>query len=94
MSIIQKALIDRHFERFDSEVEFEAYIDDIMSRIRENESRYLDQRYLSIVTTSDGSQRKRIVDRDELYRLNEEHRDDVRKLVRDIFVKAKEDGCQ
>ena len=93
MSIIQKALLDQHFARFDSEVEFESYIDDVMMRLRENENRYLDQRYLTTVTTAEGTYRKRIVDRDELYKLTEQQKDETRKFVRDIFVHAREAGC-
>jgi len=93
MSIVQKALADRYFERFDSEVEFESYIDDVMLRLLENENRYLDQRYLTTISTAEGAFRRRVVDRDELYKLTKQQVTDTRKFVRDIFVHAKEMGC-
>jgi len=92
MSIIQKAIADREFERTSSEAEFEAYIDDIMAQLRENENRYLDQRYQSTVVTIDGNYRTRAIIRDELYKLTDLQFEHTRKFVRDIFIHVRERG--
>lgn len=89
-TLLEAAIMGKEWQTADSDAEFDLFIDNLMRRIIENENKYLDSNYQTIVLEVDGDTHKRVLNRLELFGLTQATVPEVRNIIREVFTRIKE----